>query len=89
MKIATERTRVLAHTHPKLKTFSLAGWVERGGYIVPYGGVRAPIRGWHARGYGTKLRMLRHRLSVGRLAIDVLFWREEKGRRLVRREKSG
>ena len=80
---------MFAHTHPKLKTFALAGWVERGGYIVPYEGVRVQIRGWHARGYGTKLRLLRHRLSVGRLAIDVLFWREEKGRHLVRREKSG
>ena len=80
---------MFAHTHPKIKTFALAGWVERGGYIVPYEGVRVQICGWNARGYGTKLRLLRHRLSVGRLAIDVLFWREEKGRRLVRRQKGG
>ena len=78
---------MFAHTHPKIKTFALAGWVERGGYIVPYEGVRVQICGWNARGYGTKLRLLRHRLSVGRLAIDVLFWREEKGRRLMRRQK--
>jgi hypothetical protein len=85
MKMATKRTRVLAHPHPKSKTLDPAGWAAQGGVRVycPVGrcsGSDAWITCEEVRDnaqYATPSLRVSH-------VLRLMFWREGEGRRLVK-----